>query len=127
MSIERLQAAADALGDSPEAEFLQTAVRRLLAGLPAAHALELSGTAADRERNRLIVEAGELVDGAPTRRAKILAQMIGGLPRQRQQGNQLADTLRAAERCAPLPTSWRQLYTIIATAPDDVATPSASS
>jgi hypothetical protein len=122
VSLERLQRAADALGDSPEGEFLATAVRRLLAGLDADRALELRGTGAERARNRLINEAAALLDGRPTRRAKILASAIARLPRHRQQGNVLMDTLAAADRCAPLPKSWRQLYSILATATEEPST-----
>lgn len=122
MTIERLEHAAALVPDPDLSAWLASAAHKIAHGLPADQALDLAGSGAIRERDRLIQQAGAVL-AMPTRwqTAGELARRIRHAPRHR---DVIDDLLDHARRCARLPRGQRQLYSILtATEPASAAIP----
>lgn len=111
----RLLEAAEALGEvRPDlSHWLSTVARKIGFGVNPGRALELTGPAARRERNRLLLQAaiclrqpGDTTWGLAQR----LAARVKSPPRHPDLGDQLLDL---ASRASPLPQTPRQLYNLL--------------
>lgn len=114
MSVCRLQAAAAELAAvNPElSQYLSRAAAGLREGLSPALALELAGPAALRRRNRFLTQAGLCL----RRDGESLWAMAGRLAKRINSAHRrdlVGELLNSAAASASLPTSQRQLYSII--------------
>ena len=114
MSVCRLQAAAAELAAvNPElSAYLDRAAEGLKHGLSPALALELAGPAALRRRNRFLTQAGLCL----RRDGESLWAMAGRLAKRINSAHRrdlVGELLNSAAASASLPTSQRQLYSII--------------
>ena len=116
MSVCRLQSAARALGkvDPDLAEWLAGVVRKIKAGLPPIQAMELAGSGARRERDRLMAQAATCLrdpDETWWSVSRRLAQRVTAPPRRPPDTIDLL--LAKAGEAAPVPKSARRIYDVL--------------
>lgn len=114
MSLCKLTAAARALSavDQDLATWLMAAIARLREGTPPGQALELSGPAARRERDKFLTQAAVYLrksDESLWSLAGTIANRVG----QRRFRDTPQQLLNLANEAAPLPKTQRQLYTLL--------------
>jgi hypothetical protein len=119
MSLDRLAQIAATCPDADNRRFLVDALRKLDAGLPADQALDLCGSGAKRERDKLLRLAAAVIPGTPTARAKAIADTARRLD-TRQPRDEIEQLIVQAGSCCRVP-GWRQVFTIIATVPEETA------